>query len=313
VTLVTTESGTAMLRGTYGGSRGEVALLAGSSDREVTPVGAGACGIASTGHWKLDFAQHHWLELKLRTGGRDFELAIQSNGQWEGSAQLWRASIPHTLTDAPAGDADVSGRASEGGGRGAYAILGVDADADDDEIRTAYRNLVKEVHPDRPGGDEEEFKRVSRAYSLVGEAESRARYDQFGAEDDADDDDGLDDLGEWRSVKVPFTAFRDRSLYKRAEAIDVVYILLAGERPGPFALEVGEIKAGRCEKGQLDGAGQTGHISCEMGHCECGFYNGMRVDAFDGPLQKDANGRVDASRLKWGYAEHHFEPGESNW
>ena len=120
VSLVTTEAGTAMLRGTYGGSRGEVALLAGASSANATPVGAGACGLASTGHWKLDLAQHHWLELKLRTGGRDFELALQSDGQWEGSAQLWRAAIPHTLHDARAEGSDGNGTSpGEGGAAGA--------------------------------------------------------------------------------------------------------------------------------------------------------------------------------------------------
>ena len=86
---------------------------------------------------------------------------------------------------------------------------------------------------------------------------SLIRYDELGAsEDDADDDEALDDLGPWRSIKVPFTAFRDRGFYQRAEHISVVYLLLAGESPGPFALEIGEVKAGRCEKAHLDGAGQ---------------------------------------------------------
>jgi hypothetical protein len=77
-TLSTTDSGTAMLRGVYGGSRGEFALLAGSSDDlEDSPVGAGACGVASLGHWPIPLDQHHWLELRVRTGGRAFELIVQ--------------------------------------------------------------------------------------------------------------------------------------------------------------------------------------------------------------------------------------------
>lgn len=56
---------------------------------------------------------------------------------------------------------------------------------------------------------------------------------------------------------MPFTAFRDRSFYHRFETIDVLYLLLSGEVPGPFGLEIGEIKAGRCEKAQSDGAGQV--------------------------------------------------------
>lgn len=60
------------------------------------------------------------------------------------------------------------------------------------------------------------------------------RYDEVGAtDDDATEDDALDDLGPWRSLKVPFTAFRDRDFYRRSEVISVVYLLLGGETPGP--------------------------------------------------------------------------------
>jgi hypothetical protein len=48
----------------------------------------------------------------------------------------------------------------------ALRTLGLDGDATDDEVRHAYRERVKEVHPDR-GGDEESFKRVTRAYERL--------------------------------------------------------------------------------------------------------------------------------------------------
>jgi len=48
----------------------------------------------------------------------------------------------------------------------AYAVLGLPAGADDEEIRRAYRERIKEVHPDQ-GGDEEEFRRVQEAYAAV--------------------------------------------------------------------------------------------------------------------------------------------------
>lgn len=313
--LSTTEAGTAMLRGHYGGSRGDVALLAGASDAtEKAPVGAGACGVASMGHWPLDLTQHHWLELKLRTGTRRFELVLQSDGQWEGSERLWRAGLPaeRSATDDSGQRGGGSGGGGGGGvGRGAYGVLGVPSDATDSEIREAYRSLVRTLHPDIVGGDEEQFKRVSRAYSLLGDAQKRKRYDEVGATDgDVDDDDELDDLGPWRSLKVPFTAFRDRTFFRRAEVISVVYVLVDGETPGPFALEIGEVKAGRCEKGHLDGAGQMGHVSCEQGHCECGYYNGLRVEAFEGPLPLSTNGRIREGALEWGFAEHHLRDGE---
>jgi hypothetical protein len=49
----------------------------------------------------------------------------------------------------------------------AYRTLGLDPGADEDAVRDAYRERVKEVHPDRPSGDEDEFKRVNRAYERL--------------------------------------------------------------------------------------------------------------------------------------------------
>lgn len=51
--------------------------------------------------------------------------------------------------------------------REAYRTLGLDPGADDEAVRSAYRERVKEVHPDRPSGDEDEFKRVNRAYERL--------------------------------------------------------------------------------------------------------------------------------------------------
>jgi hypothetical protein len=51
----------------------------------------------------------------------------------------------------------------------AYRRLGLDADADFEDVRRAYRERVKEVHPDREGGDEEAFKRVTEAYEVLRE------------------------------------------------------------------------------------------------------------------------------------------------
>ena len=62
-----------------------------------------------------------------------------------------------------------------------YAILGVKREATADEIRSAYRQLAKKLHPDLNPGDkqaEEKFKEVAAAYDLLGDAEKRARFDK---------------------------------------------------------------------------------------------------------------------------------------
>ena len=49
----------------------------------------------------------------------------------------------------------------------AYRTLGLDPNADDASIKRAYREKVKEVHPDAEGGDEERFKEVTAAYDRL--------------------------------------------------------------------------------------------------------------------------------------------------
>jgi len=64
-----------------------------------------------------------------------------------------------------------------------YEVLGVVRTASEQEIKSAYRKLAMQYHPDRNPGNheaEEKFKECSEAYSVLIDSEKRERYDQFG-------------------------------------------------------------------------------------------------------------------------------------
>ena len=58
-----------------------------------------------------------------------------------------------------------------------YSILGVDKNADDAEIKAAYRKLAKEHHPDR-GGDNELFAKINAAYDSVKDTAARQKLQE---------------------------------------------------------------------------------------------------------------------------------------
>ena len=69
------------------------------------------------------------------------------------------------------------------GKRDYYEILGVTRTATEQEIKSSYRKLALQFHPDRNPGNqeaEEKFKEAAEAYSVLSDAQKRANYDRFG-------------------------------------------------------------------------------------------------------------------------------------
>ncbi|HHZ04229.1 molecular chaperone DnaJ [Acetomicrobium hydrogeniformans] len=68
-------------------------------------------------------------------------------------------------------------------GKDYYEILGIGRDASQEEIKRAYRKLVRQYHPDANPGNkeaEERFKLINEAYEVLSDPQKKAQYDQFG-------------------------------------------------------------------------------------------------------------------------------------
>src|SRR5437660_7128770 len=67
--------------------------------------------------------------------------------------------------------------------RNYYEVLGDKRNAPEEEIKSAYRKLARQYHPDRNPGDkqaETRFKEVQEAYDVLSDKTKRSNYDRFG-------------------------------------------------------------------------------------------------------------------------------------
>ena len=79
-----------------------------------------------------------------------------------------------------------------------YEVLGVQRNASNEELKSAFRNLARKYHPDvnKEPDAEEKFKEINEAYAILSDAQKRQVYDQYGSE-------GLNGMGgapDWSTI-----------------------------------------------------------------------------------------------------------------
>jgi molecular chaperone DnaJ len=109
-----------------------------------------------------------------------------------------------------------------------YEVLGIDRDATQAEVKKAYRRKAMELHPDRNPDDPaaaEKFKEAAEAYEVLGNEETRNRYDRYGRA-------GLQGvpLHDFGSVEDILSVFSD--FFGGAGIFDSFFGGTAGRRPG---------------------------------------------------------------------------------
>jgi DnaJ-class molecular chaperone len=129
-----------------------------------------------------------------------------------------------------------------------FAILGVASNASAEEIRSAYRRLAKEFHPDHFKGDSGPFRQIQEAYAVLGDDRSRSRYRQslegerpvrpvtrshYGSPEPLIPEQGPVDMGEISPV---------RSFQSFTPSLDEMFEWLWGDLPGMNRLKSGRVQ-----------------------------------------------------------------------
>lgn len=159
-------AGTAVLLAVFGLVYNPVLLLA------AVPFGAATYFLWSSATGRLDARMRERVDYRRAEGDG---LAGDRGSPWPGDAGGGRWTRgPGTGPGRPGDDSAGSGRGYRGSLReptlsrtAAASVLEVDPAADEAEVRRAFREKARELHPDAPGGDQAAFRRVRTAYERL--------------------------------------------------------------------------------------------------------------------------------------------------
>lgn len=157
-----------------------------------------------------------------------------------------------------------------------YEVLGVARDASPQEIKSAYRKLAVQYHPDRNQGDpesERRFKEAAEAYAVLSDSEKRARYDRFGHDAEAAGFGGFGGFdptifGDFSDILGSFFGFGTRRRAGGIPGADLRYDLRLSFEEAAFGHDV-EIRVPRLETCETcDGTGSRDRRVATCATCQ---------------------------------------------
>ncbi|MCW3068700.1 MAG: hypothetical protein JWL67_1325 [Solirubrobacterales bacterium] len=146
--------------------------------------------------------------------------------------------------------------------RDPYEVLGVGRDASEQEIKKAFRQLARELHPDVNAHDpdaEEKFKAAAEAYEILSDAERRATYDRYGHEGlrsggYAPNFESFGSIGDLFNAFFGGGAFTGRAGPAQGEDIGVAVDIELVEAANGVKTEIAFQAVDRCERCHGNGA-----------------------------------------------------------
>lgn len=169
-----------------------------------------------------------------------------------------------------------------------YKTLGVARDASEKEIKSAFRKLARQYHPDMNPNDpraEARFKEINEAYEVLGDKEKRAKYDRLGQSyqqwQRAGDRAGGFDWSQWVSgvpggVRVEYTGGTGDPF---SEFFQAIFGGMPGARAGGMGFE--DIFGGRQQRGAGRSRGRDLSMNVEIG-LEEAYHGTTRLVSKDG-------------------------------
>jgi ferredoxin len=165
-----------------------------------------------------------------------------------------------------------------------YEILGIDPGASDGEVEQAYRQRLKETHPDH-GGSTDEFRAVRAAHAAITDGEYPAPRDQFEPGPTAAPNRPVSHVEylDYEAIEDHGWSLTDPDLFEKAEAAD-----LGGTDRGAFEVQPGESLLEAAEE-----CGYAWPYACRGGACA-----NCAVAVLDGDLDMPVNHILKSGHLE---------------